>query len=194
MKQFVACLLIVCTLSSCGHKYTQNASIVMLKSSLGAQCTGFQVKAPSRQEYLVTAGHCADLADAVNSIWVIMDNGAVIKRRVIAVDLKADITLMEPVPGLPALEVAGASYPGESLIILGHGYGLPTWEVDCHLIGDMDVMDWRETMCSSQAVPGHSGSPVLDPAGHVVGVLSVAGAGLSGFTRLSDLQDFLKGY
>jgi S1-C subfamily serine protease len=190
--------LLLCLVTGCKHEHIANKSIVMLVGSTGAQCTGFEVKAPSGHEYMLTAGHCAMLADPLTgSIQVTTEEGAKVMRRVIAVDPLADITIMEPVPGIPALEVAADSYKDEFIRILGHGLGLPTWEVDCRIVGDTIVnsdLGWNETICSAEARPGHSGSPALDPDGHVVGVLSVAGMGISGFSRLVDLQDFLKGY
>ncbi len=189
MKYALALLLL---LTGC-HRAPLNKSIVMLKNNVGA-CTGFQIEAPSGKDYLITAGHCLILAEAYNTISVTTEDGAQVRSRVIALDASADLLLLEAVPNLRGFKIASADAPGEIVRIIGHGYALPLWEVDGKIIGDLDMVVWLETVCSAGAAPGHSGSPVIDPQGHVVGVLSTSNGVISGFVRLSDLQAFLKGY
>lgn len=186
-------LLIVALLLLTGCSAPLAKSIVMLRSPL-ASCTGFEVRAPSGKEYLLTAAHCSILEDDKHTIQVNTEYGTQIQARVIAIDTKSDLMLLEAAPGLPALDVAKEDHYGERVRVLGHGFGLPLWEVSGYIIGDASIMDWVETICSVGAMPGHSGSPVVGPDGLVVGVLSTSNGVISGFVRLSDLQAFLQGY
>jgi S1-C subfamily serine protease len=164
----------------------------------GMLCTAFEVAAPSGRNYLLTAGHCAALSQPLGDIEVDLDNGTKLQRRIIALDKDHDIMLLEDVPHLNPLSLATSDHKGEELRIYGHGNGFPTWEVDCRIMGDMKLGDpdqaWNQTWCSSQAAPGHSGSPALDKDGQVCGIVSRAGMGMTGLVRLEDLQAFLAAY
>lgn len=186
-------LLIVSFLVTGCYRAPLNKSIVMLDGPL-ARCTAFQVEAPSGRTYLLTAGHCFLAMNLEGSFTVRTEDGATLERKVVAVDKDADIMLLEGVPGMRGFKAALSDEAGEKVRILGHGYGLPLWEVDGFIIGDMQMLDWVETLCSVAAAPGHSGSPAIDPSGHVVGVVSTSNGVISGMTRLMDLQAFLKGY
>lgn len=187
-------LLCLFLLPSCHNtRPVFSPSIVKLEGNL-RQCTAFQIEAPSGREYLLTAGHCVALTDDKGSITVELENGDKIQRKLISLSGSTDLLLLEPVPGLRGFNIAQEAYRGEETHILGHGWGLPTWEVDCRLVGNMDILDWNETVCSQEAVPGHSGSPALDPNGQVIGVVSTAGMNITGLVKLSDIQVFLKGY
>lgn len=193
MKLISSLLLCLILLSSCVGK-NPNRAIVLLKSEHGA-CTGFEILAPSGKQYTLTAGHCEVLVNEYGSIEATTEDGNTVFIHVIAKGVTSDTLLLDPVPGLPALQVADKDYAGEKVRIIGHGYALPLWEIDGSIIGDIPAYDWMETFCSAGAAPGHSGSPVLDPEGHVLGVVSVSnGQNLTGFSTLPDLKYLLKGY
>jgi S1-C subfamily serine protease len=186
--------LLLLAISSCTYKHDPNQSVVLLQGILG-QCSGFQVKAPSGKKYLLSASHCELLEDDRHTIKVTTENGDSIQARVISVDHKSDSMLLEPVPGLPALTVAGTDERGEKVHIMGHGLGLPTWTVEGSIIALSEpMMDWDETIMSGGAQPGHSGSPVLDPQGDVVGIVSTSNSFITGFVKLTDIQIFLSAY
>jgi hypothetical protein len=195
MKRALIVLIMLILASSCKSPAPAplNASIVLLRGNDHA-CTGFQALAPSGKVYLLTAGHCSALEDERGYITAVTNDGAYVQTRAISLDPAADILLLEALPNLPSLPIAEETHYGEAMRIVGHGYGLGIWEVDGHIIGDINMLDWIETAMSGGAAPGHSGSPVLDPDGHVCGVLSVSNGVISGFARLADLKDFLKGY
>jgi S1-C subfamily serine protease len=192
MMKYILLAALALLLASCS-KMPLNNSIFMLRNTFAA-CTGFNVEAPSGKTYLLTAGHCAMLADSGGSIKTIKEDGTTVMSRIIAVSPDLDLLLLDPVPGLRGFKVAPKDYPGERIRVIGHGYALPLWEVDGDIIGDAGMVLWLETLTSAPAAPGHSGSPVIDPYGHVVGVLSTSNGVISGFVRLQDLQSFLKGY
>lgn len=191
MKQIGLFIIFLSTLVGC-YRAPVNSSIVLLTGNDRA-CTGFQIQAPSGKDYLITAGHCSELV-VEGSIKVTTEAGNTVYSRVVQVDSNADLLLLDPVPGLFGLKLALGDFPAEPIHIIGHGYALPLWEVKGSIIGDMTMIDWLETICSAPAAPGHSGSPVLDPLGNVVGVLSTSNGIISGFVRLTDLQTLLKGY
>jgi S1-C subfamily serine protease len=193
-RYLIAALLILSQLPISCKKASINESIVMLSNPLVGSCTGFQVEAPSGRTYLLTAGHCGALADSQGSITVTLEDGATLQRRMIASSATDDILLLEGVPGLKSFHLAKSDYPFESVSIIGHGYGLPLWEVDGKLIGEVNMIVWLEEMCSAGAAPGHSGSPALDPAGRIIGVVSTSNGQITGLVRLAALQAFLRGY
>lgn len=195
IKQVSSLGLALLALTAC-HSTFRKDSIVQIKGR-GGSCTGYEIKAPSGHDYLITAGHCVMRMDDTLSFDITTDAGGHVKRKAIALDSASDLLLIEPVPGLKGYEIADFDYKYEFIIIDGYGYGLPAWEVTGRIIGDepSDVNPaWIETLTSAGAVPGHSGSPVFDPDGRVIGVLSTSNKIVSGFVRLSDLKAFLKGY
>lgn len=189
------CLTMLAIMSSSGEPPDLSKSIVMLEGN-GMTCTGFELKAPSGRDYLVSAGHCMELSDSQGLISVHTEYGATVQRRILAFTPKADVMLMDPVPGLPPLQLAPLYWYGEKVYITGHGQSLPLWTVSGNIVGELPTYDWIEMFCTAPAEPGHSGSPVYGRDGEVVGVLSVRSdvSVMSGFVRLDDLKDFLKGY
>jgi hypothetical protein len=168
-------------------------AIVKLTGTMG-QCTGFEVIAPSGKQYTLTASHCALLADEHKLVTAETEDQGKQLIRVIEIDDKSDIMILEPVLGIPGLKVADEDYRGEKVHLVGHGLGLPLWEVDGRIIGDEDTNGWNETFMSGGAMPGHSGSPALDEDNHVIGIVSVSNYFISGLVKLSDLQVFLSIY
>jgi S1-C subfamily serine protease len=162
---------------------------------MSGQCTGFEVEAPSGKHYILTASHCSVLEDDYHSMLVTTESGDQFHSRVIAIDMRSDSLLLEGSASLPALRLADSDERGEHVRVIGHGLGLDTWEVSGTIIQMSEQMlDWPETVMSGGILPGHSGSPVLDPSDHVVGIASVSNYFISGFVKLSDLQAFLAAY
>ena len=188
-------ILVLSSLVGNGEPPKLDKSIVLMEGN-GMACTGFEIQAPSGREYLISAGHCAELADDQGSIMVHTEYDAIVMRRIIAVTPNADLLLMDPVPGLKPLQVADSYWYGERIWITGHGDALPLWTVTGNIVGELPTYGFIEMFCTAPAEPGHSGSPVYGKDGYVVGVLSVRAEGstMSGFVRLDDLKDFLKGY
>src|SRR5882724_5880489 len=63
---------------------------VMLFGASG-QCSGEQMRAPSGIDYILSAGHCHDIADESGNIWVKTEKGRILSRRVIAEDPLSDL-------------------------------------------------------------------------------------------------------
>ena len=170
-----------------------NNSIVKIFSEQGS-CTAFEAKAPSGKQYTLTAAHCSILADENQNVEALLENNAVVSIRVIAISPTADMLVLEGIPSLPALEIGEHTFPGEHIHVIGHGYGLPLWEVDGNIIGYAQVFNFIETFASAPVAPGHSGSPALDPENHVIGIVSVGNGQISGLVSINDIIDMLRGY
>jgi hypothetical protein len=94
----------------------------------GYSCSGTQINAPSGNNYIITAGHCADLAEH-GSVYVQLDNQRPIPRRVIEVSRTTDLMLLEGVPELDGLSVS-FNPPSETDTITSytHGAGYKTYK------------------------------------------------------------------
>jgi hypothetical protein len=108
----------------CGKSESRiRESAVMLKGMLGT-CSGEQVVAPSGKRYILSAGHCADLADSFGNIQVLTQDGQKIMRKVIEEDVTSDLLLIEGVPGLPALSIARETSQFVRTFTHGNGHAL----------------------------------------------------------------------
>lgn len=75
------------------------------ESGEGAWCSGVQVKAPSGQAYILSAGHCREI-DKDEGYPIVTQNGRHLMRSFVAEDKASDLLLIEGVPGLPSLEIS----------------------------------------------------------------------------------------
>lgn len=122
----------------------------------GGECSGEQVRSPSGVDYILTAAHCAPLAQA-GSIQVTTEGGRVLRRRVIAEDSASDLLLLEGLPNLQGLSIADKDYASQSVRTFTHGNRLDTYETDGVLIQDKKIKvmlgiiasDAQEAYCSS---------------------------------------------
>jgi hypothetical protein len=114
--------------------------IVKLVNKTGGSCSGEQVKAPSGKSYILTAGHCAGLADkADGTIGVMKEDGSMIRRRIIAEDPKSDLLLLEEMPGIEGLEIAQASFDTQEVRTFSHGAGFKTYITSGVIVQDTDI-------------------------------------------------------
>lgn len=98
-----------------------------------AMCSGEQVRAPSGEDYILTAAHCRVLAkDGV--IDVMTAEGYHIKRRVIAEDPNSDLLLLEGVPGLSGISVARKVRMHEHVRTFTHGGNMDTFKTEGELV------------------------------------------------------------
>ena len=162
--------------------------------------TGFHVKGPSGQTYLMTNKHiCEDL----DVVWVKAENAKrPIPRRVIEVDPAADLCLVEPLPGVQGLAVAkSAMQVAKHFHIFGHPHLQPLMHTDGYYMYDRDGFPGEPPSAFStlQTYPGNSGSPVLNDAGEIVGVLQGGQTWptffrLSMIVQLEHVKNFLEQY
>lgn len=202
--------------------------VVMLTGNHIA-CSGEQVRAPSGRDYVLSAGHCMKTA-VNNSVTVTTEDGLTLKRQVIAEDPTSDLMLLEGVPGLSGLGIAGSIERPSPVRAFTRGAMQPTYETTGVVIGtgigkaptDLDVdhcvgdkyeladadplsiflgggtkqclLSVEETITTATITGGSSGGPLLNAAGELVGVASMASENFSYWVRLSDIRAFLSGY
>lgn len=104
----------------------------------GAQCSGEQVRAPSGEDYILTAAHCLPLAvDGV--IQVTTEDGRVLPRRIISEDMRSDLLLLEGLPHTEGLEIASYARRFQRVRTFTHGKGHDTYQSQGVLIDDRPI-------------------------------------------------------
>lgn len=98
-------------------------------------CSGEQVRAASGKDYILSAAHCAPIA-VEGSVTITREDGRKLQRRVIAIDRKSDLMLVEGLPDIRGLEIAKKSAPHQHVRTFTHGNRYPTYETEGLLIGD----------------------------------------------------------
>lgn len=174
------------------------ARVVMLMS-FGTSCSGIQVKTPSGKNVILSAGHCASLA--LGDSMIIRDETKKMHRvHVLGASQSPDILVLEGLPGLKGLDVAGKMEPHEHLRSFTHGKGLDTYKTDGEAIQEGETLPevGKQLLTTVPVSPGSSGGAIVDDAGKLVGTVSVSmqadGGGLfSGIVRLEDIKEALKG-
>lgn len=160
--------------------------------------TGFHVKGPGDQIYILTNKHVCAIADK-NEQVLVEYKGEEIPRKVITRYDLHDLCLVEAIPDHDDyIDIASSETTGEDLILIGHPGGRDLTLSHGELIGkaiiqlgdaienEKDcvegevVFTWGGLVCvrpvvtSSISAPsygGNSGSPVVNKYGNVIGVL-----------------------
>ncbi len=101
--------------------------------------TGFAIKAPSGQSYIMTNDHVCDVSKDGLTVLVTGDEGSM-RRRIIAHDENSDLCLIEGMPGVEGLSVAtfGPSL-GDIVDVVGHPRLLPKHISSGEITGQEDV-------------------------------------------------------
>lgn len=111
--------------------------VVKLSSARG-MCSGEQIHAPSGVDYILSAGHCKDLA--VNDEMTVTDaEGNVTKRKVIAEDPSSDLLLIEGIPGLRGLDIADSDSAKEHVRTFTHGSNMATFKTEGEIIQSKQI-------------------------------------------------------
>lgn len=135
---FIAILSVAAAIIAGGRSEDSIRSTVMQLTSDKGSCSGEQIKAPSGVNYVLTAAHCAGLA-VDGSILVHTEDGRQLLRKVLAEDPNSDLLLLEGVPGIDGLDVAGSSRRGQSIRTFTHGLAFPTYRTEGVLIADKEI-------------------------------------------------------
>lgn len=125
--------------------------VVKLRSEHG-ECSGEQVQAPSGQSYILTAGHCRELADEGGTFTVHTESGAIIKRKIIAEDPSSDLLLVEGLPGVKGLSIAGWAGQQEQVRTFTHGADMDTYKTEGVLIEVKEVTIPIELIASDEEI------------------------------------------
>lgn len=95
-------------------------------------CSGEQVRAPSSENYILTAAHCKIL-EKDGQMLIVKESGDRLWRRVIAEDPKSDLLLVEGLPGVDGLDIARSMYR-EHIRTFTHGANHDTYETEGYII------------------------------------------------------------
>lgn len=114
------------------ESYFRNRTLKLFSDH--GSCSGEQVKAPSGQNYILTAAHCLILKDDNNSINVQTADGRVLSRKIIAEDAKSDLLLLEGLPGIDGLNIALSQSQGDSVRTFTHGFGFETYKTEGSIV------------------------------------------------------------
>lgn len=113
---------------------------------------------------------------------VVLPDGQTLPARVLARDPGHDLAALGvKASGLPAVELGDSRglYPGQWVLALGHPWGVAgavtagvVAGVDARL-PEMPLADWDWIAVSLHLRPGHSGGPLVDEAGWLVGINTI---------------------
>lgn len=143
IRKVIIAIILACICFHMVHATRHNeqwlrSRVVRLISKEG-MCSGEQVKAPSGENYIITAGHCALLAHD-GYITAQLDDGSRLERRVIAEDAKSDLLLLEGLPKLDGIAVADRVREGDKVFSLTHGGNWDTYRTD-GVVGETHTID-----------------------------------------------------
>lgn len=113
------------------------SKVIQLTSGRGL-CSGEQIKAPSGENYILTAAHCRAL-EKDGSILAQDDSGRQLPRRILAVDSKSDLMILEGMPGQDGLDIAKHSSAQQHVRTFTHGRRFPTYKTEGTLISDAPI-------------------------------------------------------
>lgn len=101
--------------------------------------TGFAVKAPSGQNYILTNDHVCGVSKDGVTVLVTGDEGSM-RRRIISHDENSDLCLIEGMPAVEGLDVAGSGPSlGDDVAVVGHPRLMPKHLSRGEITGAEDV-------------------------------------------------------
>lgn len=186
-------------------RYTVAPKVVKVTNN-GGGGTGFYVKAPSGDTYILTNKHVCG-TDPTKKVNVIDQDGTTRVRQIYMVSMDHDLCLIYPaesdVEGLD-LQDKGIDV-GDQVAIIGHPHLTPlavargTYNGQTPMelpfafmlnIPEVLQVGWTD----AASYPGNSGSPVVNFYGDVVGVLFAGSAAhVNMIVPLTEIKRFLKG-
>lgn len=159
-------------------------SVVLLSSPEGSG-TGFHVRAPSGNVYILTNKHVCGKAEAMQAV---MESGAHPMVRVLSKSLFQDLCILETSGG-DALQLGDEPLYKDTVAIYGHPLAGPL----SMSIGGITSRTDDDFDSTAPVKPGNSGSPVLNDSGLVVGIVFAyhLGRGDSIFISVARVKEFL---
>ena len=126
--------------------------------------------------FIITNAHVADFDSALG---VTLQDGRQASARVIGMDREQDVAVLSiDAENLPTVEIGDSRqlHPGEFVVSLGFPWGVPAGLTAGVVItvgkwienGNRSPRDWL--IASLKLRPGHSGGPMLDSHGRLVGI------------------------
>lgn len=115
--------------------------VYMIKDSMiSGGGTGFAVKAPSGDSYIVTNDHVCGVSKDGQTVLVVDENGDIMRRNIIAHDEYSDLCLIEGMSGVKGLDISkDEPEKGDKIYVVGHPHLLPLAVNSGEMIGTEDV-------------------------------------------------------
>ena len=155
MKKIVVFLMFLGIAVAIGHPLMRpsekalRAEVFELTGN-GHLCSGEQVRAPSGIDYILTAGHCAPLADSEGKITVKAEDGRVLKRKLIEEDPTSDLALLEGFPGIKGLDIAQTAHAGQHVRTFNHGKAHATHKDEGELLETRQIQIFIDQLTTEQ--------------------------------------------
>lgn len=172
----------------------ENNNIAMIMNGRG-HGTGFFI----RHNILVTNAHVVGDKDRVK---VQLVNNAIIDGEVVGVDKLHDLAFVKVAFSKSKVTVLDTEHLRRGDVVSTIGFGRSTWysarfgKVLYHYLLDIPQYGIKATYvrASLGVLPGHSGSPVFNSEGKVVGIISLGGGGEAMFVPAHYIKAFEKQY
>ena len=162
-----AILAILLSLSACTPRPSAVVKLMTPEQSGGG--TGFYVEAPSGKSYIMTNRHVCE-GDAT-----VLEGPRDINLRIVEIAADTDLCLLEaPATRGTPLKLGRPPRQHDRVSVVGYGLLLGETITEGRFVGHIpeDILGVMfPGYITAQILPGNSGSPVLDEAGEVVGVV-----------------------
>lgn len=134
---YAVCLALICgvcfavlkasELQNKYYRFAVGSKVYMIRDSVNSGGgTGFAVKAPSGRSYILTNDHVCGVSTEGLTVLVTGPQGS-IRRNIIGHDENSDLCIIEGMPGVEGLSVAGSAPSiGDTLTVVGHPRLMPT--------------------------------------------------------------------
>lgn len=141
MKKSLVCFIAIYCAAYAGIYYKTHRSETYIRNSVvklssdEAMCSGERVRTPSGNTYILSAAHCAHIADDKGKIKVTLENGHSYFRKIIAEDKTSDLLLIQDIKNdNNALDIAARIYHGEPVRTFTHGHDYATYKTEGELV------------------------------------------------------------
>ena len=148
-----------------------------------AICTAWSLD--EKRGLWMTAAHCTvyvvDIEDENVQLTIPIENLMIDGRPVTAgmIDIENDLAVLQADVHAPALKLGSYPKVGDLVTVYGYPGGwqapLPTWHFVSNPFFKFYGRDWM--LLDGSVWPGHSGSPIIDRKGRVIGLVQAHGTG-----------------
>jgi serine protease Do len=156
----------------------------------------------SKTGRVLTAAHLFNPSN-YTSIKMVTWNGEEYDAKVLAINTRIDLALVEPVASaqnfvFSPIQRSNKLYVGEDILIVGHPHG-QFWTVTTGIISRLPfLVSYFATMIETDALvnPGNSGGPAFNTKGEIIGILSAKyiQSGIGIVVPINEIHYFLRAY
>jgi len=148
----VALVMVICTVmlymavrapEMHGHwlRHSVGSKVYLIKDNpRSGGGTGFAIKAPSGETYILTNDHVCGVSSDKQTVLVQNDYGLSMRRRILARADFTDLCLIEGIPGVEGLKLGSAPMIGQIVAAVGHPALMPITLSRGEIISQEDIM------------------------------------------------------